>query len=256
MRIKQGILAVCCLASVFGWAQEANPDEFLSYQKLHQMIVGGDVNVILGESKSPNIVEYDPSEATVKMTSEGLLSLQSKPGITANVVIRSEDQFKALKRIVVRDSATLVAKDIRSEALDVDSKTAGSLKIEGVMNLNHLLIDNVGESEIYWVDSHSLDVDIKQGKLVLGGRADRLTMRATNVADLDASGLISNYTWVAASGTSSVEVFPLKTLYAYSKESAVVNVKYKPEMYVPVNQAPSVIVLNFIEMEKRVGAVY
>jgi hypothetical protein len=116
-------------------------------------------------------------------------------------------------------------------------------------------MDNTGEAEIYWVDSQSLDVDVRNGGLVLGGRADRLVMRATDSADLDAQGLIANDAWVAASGQAMVQVFPLHSLYAYSKDSATVDVKYKPQQYVPINQAPSVIVLNYIGMEKRTRRV-
>ena len=117
------------------------------------------------------------------------------------------------------------------------------------------MLSIAGEIEIYWVDSDELDVDMKQGNLILGGRANRLVMRATDQANLDAQGLIANDVWVAALDSSMVQVFPLKSLFAYSRDKAVVDVKYKPEQYVPINQAPSVIVLNYIEMEKRTGRI-
>ena len=185
---------------------------------------------------------------------DGILSIRSNSLQPANVVVRSLDQFKLLRRISVKGQSTLVAKDLRSEALVVDTKTSGNIKIEGVMNLNRLTMDNTGEAEIYWVDSHSLDVDVRNGGLVLGGRTDRLVMRATDSADLDAQGLIANDAWVAASGQAMVQVFPLHSLYAYSKDNATVDVKYASAVCTD-QSGSSVIVLNYIDMEKRTGRV-
>ncbi|UTC24463.1 DUF2807 domain-containing protein [Candidatus Comchoanobacter bicostacola] len=237
-------------------AQTDSVDSFLTYDLLYNLVVTGDVNVILGESSSPNVVEYDEDGASLTYA-DGVMTITSVPGVSqSTVVIRSIDQFRSLSRLIVRDDSTLVAKDIRATSLSVETKTSGNIKIEGIMNLNRLIMDNSGESEIYWVNSDELNVDMKRGDLVLGGRVDRLTLRASDEALLDATGLISNSTWVAASGDANVQVFPLKTLYAYSKDSSIVNVKNKPDMYVPINQSPSVIVLNYIDMEKRKNTVY
>jgi hypothetical protein len=249
--MKQKLITICCIALT---SLLSAKDQFLQYSDLNQLVVLGNVNVILGESKSPNLVEYDDSEVSVNMF-EGILTLNNMSGSVTNIVVRSLDQFKNLARISIKDQSTLVAKDLRSDALSVDANTSGNIKIEGVMNLNRLMVDSAGEIEIYWVDSDELDVDIKQGNLVLGGRANRLVMRATDQANLDARGLIANDVWVAALDKAMVQVFPLRSLFAYSRDKATVDVKYKPEQYVPINQAPSVIVLNYIDMEKRTGRI-
>ncbi len=249
--MKQKLMTICCIALT---SLVSAVDQFLQYDELSQLVVLGDVNVILGESQSPNLVEYDDEEVSVNMLS-GILTLRNMNGASTNVVVRSLDQFRSLSRVSIKDQSTLVAKDLRADSLAVEANTSGNIKIEGVMNLNRLVVDSAGEIEIYWVDSDELDVDMKQGNLILGGRANRLVMRATDQANLDAQGLIANDVWVAALDSSMVQVFPLKSLFAYSRDKAVVDVKYKPEQYVPINQAPSVIVLNYIEMEKRTGRI-
>ena len=244
-------MRICCVAlSTMLVAGE----QFFQYDNLNQLIVLGNVSVILGESQSPNLVEYDDDLVNVSML-EGILTVRSKQDQPASVVVRSGNQFRSLNRISVKDDATLVARDIRSESLAVDTSTTGNIKMEGVMNLNRLVMDSAGDAEIYWVDSDKLDIDVKRGELVLGGRANRLVMRATDKALLDAKGLIANDVWVAALGDAMVQVFPLKSLFAYSRDNAIVDVKYKPEQYVPINQVPSVIVLNYIDMEKRTGKI-
>ena len=79
-------------------------------------------------------------------------------------------------------------------------------------------------------------------------------MRGLDSANIDAAGLIAKRAWVSGVESARISVFPTNELFAYTKENAVIDVKQRPNVYAPVNQAPSAIVLNYVEMEKRASA--
>ena len=232
-------------------------EAFLSYDELRQLIVRGDVNVIMGGDSHLNVIEYDPGEVVVTQLLGGVVDLSPTPGfrvVSPTVVVRSNERFKDLFQISVRDQSSLVAKELESRSLGVDIKTKGSVMIEGVMNLNHLNVVESSEVELYWVDSHNLDINVEQGDVVIAGRTSFLTMRGLDSANIDAAGLIAKRAWVSGVESARISVFPTNELFAYTKENAVIDVKQRPNVYAPVNQAPSAIVLNYVEMEKRASA--
>lgn len=177
----------------------------------------------------------------------------------ATVVVRSKDHFKSLSNLVMRGESTLIAKDIESDSLSVDTESKGNMVMEGVMNLNRLNVSSDSEVEIYWVDSEDLDVVINKGHVVLAGRSCFMSAKTQNDSNLDASGLIVQKSWVSARDSSRLSVFPLNTLYAYSTDSALVEVKNEPKVFGAINEdpsesEPSAIVINYVEMEQRANA--
>jgi hypothetical protein len=236
-------------------------EAFLPYDEARQLIVRGSVNVVLGGDSNLNVVEYDPDDVNVKMLAGDVLEIESKAMVrygksseVPTVVIRSNDRFLSLYRMSIRDQSSLIAKDIESLTLSLEVKTSGHVMIEGIMNLNYLNVANSSNVEIYWVNSHSLDVNVEQGDVTLAGRVNFLTMKGQKESNVDASGLIAKRSWVSAVETAKVSIFPTDAMYVYTKDFALVDVKHKPAIYAPVNQAPSAIVLNYIEMEKRLAA--
>ena len=92
-------------------------------------------------------MEYDDEEVSVNMLS-GILTLRNMNGASTNVVVRSLDQFRSLSRVSIKDQSTLVAKDLRADSLAVEANTSGNIKIEGVMNLNRLVVDSRGDRDL------------------------------------------------------------------------------------------------------------
>lgn len=236
-------------------------EAFLPYEEARQIIVRGNVNVVMGGDSNLNVVEYDPDVVEVHMLAGDVIEISPKVMMrygryseVPTVVVRSSDRFLSLYRLTVRDDSSLIAKDIESLTLSLEIKTTGHVMVEGIMNLNHLNVVDSSNVEIYWVNSHALDVNVENGDIVLAGRVNFLTMKGNNKADIDASGLISKRSWVSAVKTSKVAIFPTDALYVYTKDNAVVDVKHKPDIYAPVNQAPSAVVLNYVEMERRQAA--
>ncbi len=236
-------------------------ESFISYDDMKQLVVRGDINVIMGGDSRLNVIEFDSDIVKVNLLPGGVVELSPKSAsrfqqliVAPTVVVRSNDRFKELYQLTVRDQSSLAAKEIESRSLAVEVKTSGSVMIEGVMNLNHLQVTESSEVEIYWVDSHSLDVSVEKGSVVLAGRTDFLTVKGVDSAVIDASGLIAKRSWVSGTDNASISVFPTEELFAYTKDNSVVDVKQKPKTYAPVNQAPSTIVLNYVEMERRASA--
>lgn len=236
-------------------------EAFLPYDEARQLIVRGNVNVILGGDSHLNVVEYDPDHVEVKMLPGDVMQIEPKVMMrygrykeVPTVVVRSNDRFLSLYRMSIRDESSVVAKDIESLTLSLEIKTKGHVMIEGIMNLNHLNVVDSSNVEIYWVNSHLLDVNVEKGEVVLAGRVNFLTLKGQKASVVDASGLISKRSWVSAVETARVSIFPTDALYVYTKDNALVDVKHKPDTYAPVNQAPSAIVLNFVEMERRLAA--
>ncbi|MCP8352102.1 DUF2807 domain-containing protein [Candidatus Synchoanobacter obligatus] len=258
------LMACFSLATNAVLAQDSlmDAEEFVPYSNARQLVVRGNVNVIMGGDSYLNVIEFDPDEVSIKTLPGDVIevspvSLGRHYNMFSNptVVVRSNNRFRDLYKIHIRDQGSLVAKDIESLSLAIDVKTTGSVMVEGVMNLNHLQVVSASDVEIYWVDSNNLNVDVFDGNVVLAGRVDFLTMRATDSASVDAAGLIANRSWVAGVGNARLAVFPREELFAYTKNNAVIDVKSRPDVYAPLNQAPSSIVLNYVEMEKRASAI-
>jgi hypothetical protein len=242
-------------------AEPIDSEAFIPYDEARQLIIRGNVNVVLGGDSNLNVVEYDPDLVNIKMLPGDVIEVAPKIMMryggdkeVPTVVIRSNDRFLSLYRMSIRDNSSLIAKDIESLTLSLEVRTTGHVMIEGIMNLNHLNVSNSGNVEIYWVNSHLLDVNIEKGDVVLAGRVNFLTLKGQKEAEVDASGLIAKRSWVSAVETAKVSIFPTEALYVYTKDNALVDVKHKPKIYAPVNQAPSAIVLNYVEMEKRLAA--
>lgn len=236
-------------------------EAFLPYEEARQIIVRGNVNVILGGDSNLNVVEYDPQEVVVKMLPGEVIEIEPLVMMRygeypeqPTVVIRSNDRFLSLYRLSLRDQSSLVAKDIESLSLSLEVRTSGHVMIEGIMNLNYLNVANSSQVELYWINSHLLDVNVENGDLIIAGRVNFLTLKGQNEADVDASGLIAKRSWVSAVDNAKVSIFPTDAMYVYTKDQALVDVKHKPTTFAPVNQAPSAIVLNYVEMEKRLAA--
>ena len=248
------------IVTSFAFAAEmVNAETFVPYEEATQLICRGNINVILGGDSHLNVIEFDPALVKVTQLPGGIIDiaptsrfLRTLNGATA--VIRSNNRFKALSQISVLEESSLIAKDIESMSLAVDVKTDGDVMVEGVMNLNHLHVSKSRDVEIYWVDSHNLDVNVEKGNVVLAGRAAFLSMKGKEGADIDASGLIAKRSWVSGLDDARISVFPTQELYAYTKDSAIIDVKERPEVYAPLNQTPSSIVLNYVEMERRASA--
>ena len=238
--------------------ESVNGESFLSYDDLRQLVVRGNVNVIMGGDSHLNVIEYDPEQVVVKRLPGDVFDLSPtspKSKATPTVVVRSNERFKHLFQISVREQSSLLAKDIESLSLAVDVKTSGSVMMEGVMNLNHLNIIESNEVEIFWIDSPHLDISIEKGEVVLAGRTGFLTLQGRGDADVDAAGLIAKRSWVSGVDNAKIAVFPVDELFAYTKDNSIVDVKQKPYVYAPVNQAPSTVVLNYVEMERRAAAL-
>lgn len=236
-------------------------EAFVSYDELRQLIVRGNINVILGGDSSLNVIEYDPDEVAVTLLPGDVIEIEPKVlarygrySASPTVIVRSSDRFLGLYRMSIRDDSSLVAKDIESLSLSLEIKTSGHVMIEGIMNLNHLNVVDSSNVQIYWVNSHLLDVNVEKGDILLAGRVNFLTMKGHKQSYIDASGLIAKKSWLSAVEDAKVSVFPTDELYVYTKNNALVDVKHKPDIYAPVNQSPSAIVLNYVEMERRQAA--
>lgn len=256
------ILMFClCLGGSLSWAESAmDAEAFFPYEEVRQLIVRGAVNVVMGGDSKLNIVEYDPDLVEVVTLPGDVIEVKAKqsfrsfPEQMPTVVVRSNNRFSELYRLSVRDHSSLIAKEIESMSLSLEVKTSGHVMVEGIMNLHYLNVTDSSNVEIYWVNSHNLDVNVEKGNVVLAGRVDSLTMKAKAEANIEAAGLVAKHSWVSAIQNSQVSIFPTKELFVYSKDQALVDVKHKPDTYAPVNQAPSAVVLNYIEMERRQAA--
>lgn len=257
------IVSLLCLSSTLAWSSDKllGGESFIPYEDLRQLVIRGDVNVIMGGDSHLNVIEFDPDMIEINQLPGGAIELApavvsrfSQSIVAPTIVVRSNNRFKDLYQLTVRDSSSLVAKDLESQSLAVEVKTTGSVMIEGVMNLNYLQVTESSDVEIYWVDSHSLDVSVEKGDVIIAGRTDFLTLKGMDAANVDASGLIAKRSWVSGVETARLAVFPIEELFAYTKENSIVDVKQKPRIYAALNQAPSTIVLNYVEMEQRASA--
>lgn len=259
--LKRVITAFMFLVGSFVWADGImDAEAFLPYDEARQLIVRGSANVIMGGDSKLNVVEYDPDQVEVTMLPGDVIEIKTKAvsrygsSQLPTVVVRSNNRFSQLYRLSVRDKSSLIAKEIESMSLSLEVKTSGQVMVEGIMNLHYLNVAESSDVEIYWVNSHKLDVNVEKGNVVLAGRVGFLTMKGKDEANIDASGLVSKRSWVSAVETAKVSIFPTNALFVYTKDQALVDVKHKPGVYAPVNQAPSAIVLNYIEMERRLAA--
>ena len=257
------IVSMLCLASSLVWSNDRllSDESFVPYDDMRQLIIRGDVNVIMGGDSHLNVIEFDPDVVKVNQLPGGVVELSpastsifQRSIISPTVVVRSNNRFQDLYQLTIRDSSSLVAKELESSSLAVEVKTNGSVMVEGVMNLNYLQVTESSDVQIYWVDSHSLDVSVEQGNVVLAGRTDFLTLKGMDAAEIDASGLIAKRSWVSGIETANISVFPTDELFAYTKDKSIIDVKQKPKTYAALNQAPSTIVLNYVEMEQRASA--
>lgn len=240
-------------------ASSIESEEFVPYNEARQLVCRGNINVVLGGDSHLNVIEYDPELIKVTQLPGGVIDISPKSRFQrtlegATAVIRSNSRFRDLGQISVLDESSLIAKELESMSLAVDVNTEGDVMVEGVMNLNHLHVTKSGDVEIFWVDSHNLDVNVESGNVVLAGRAAFLSMKGKDDANIDASGLIAKRSWVSGLERARIAVFPTYELFAYTKDNAVIDVKERPEIYAPLNQAPSSIVLNYVEMERRASA--
>lgn len=257
------IVSLLCFSSSLLWSNDMllSDESFMPYDDMRQLIVRGDVNVIMGGDSHLNVIEFDSDVVKVSQLPGGVIELSPASAsrfnsliVAPTVVVRSNNRFRDLYQLTIRDSSSLVAKELESSSLSVEVKSNGSVMIEGVMNLNYLQVTESSDVEIYWVDSHSLDVSVEQGNVVLAGRTDFLTLKGMASAEIDASGLISKRSWVSGVENANISIFPTDELFAYTRGRSIVDVKQKPKTYAALNQAPSTIVLNYVEMEQRASA--
>lgn len=142
-----------------------------------------------------------------------------------NVLVRLPD----LKGLVLNGSASVTGQ-VPSSGLNIKAYGTGSVKLLGMIPVQH--IEQFGSSHLYlrWVNSDTLSIDNQgNGVIYLGGVARQVYARVADQAVLNATYLRAQKVQVQTTNQAKAYVYPVRTLRAFASDSSTVYYYRYPE---------------------------
>lgn len=189
-----------------------------TFKNINALYVAGSAQLNLQPSKSNvSTLTYSREnqyQVTAQVKNHGLyLFANSKKHIPLNL------SAPQLQQLTVYGNASVNGKNLKSKQLNIISHTNGEINLQGVLKLRKIHADHYGKIHIYWADSKLLTLNSNDNaKIILGGVANRLYIRANDHSEIDAKFLRAQHVRVYTKNQASVAVNPQQALYAFAHQ--------------------------------------
>lgn len=206
----------------------------LKLPKFNQIQASGDVRLVLvgGHGKSAHTCRsVFSNQGIIAKVKGGVLHISHNPDIVLEGPAHHADikiVAPAINYINLKDAAHMTASGLHMKHLQVIDSSDGDLKLDGDIGLDRLEHTGSGKVDIHWINSAELEVTTDQGETGLAGVVGKLRIRGDGSAGVLAQQLRAKDVWVNTKGKAWVNLFPLRTLYAYADDRSTVLYFKKP----------------------------
>lgn len=172
--------------------------------------IAGDRNFIqiVGEQRSPMAVSIKNST----------LSLEAEASREPTVVRVGVAQ---LNQLTVDAGASVSSQPLSSASLSIDAHTTGSINLEGMITLTHLLTSGAGLIHIQWIDTPRLEIDgADSSQIQLAGVAGSVEMRLRNKSQFEGRYLRVDRMMIQTRDFSSAELLVNDSLRAFALDES------------------------------------
>lgn len=161
-----------------------------------------------------------------------------------DVVVSGERLVAQISAAYLHDQCALSGENLKQANWRLVSDTTGNVVLRGKFGHFSLLQSRENVVDVYWLDSHDVDVVSRSGVLRLAGEAKQSRIRTLGDSQLLVSHLRTKNGWLHASGSSFVEMFGSKRLAVYTSGSAQVQADGVPMLVNELSDDYSMFVLD------------
>jgi hypothetical protein len=191
------------------------------------LVIEGPVRVKIGYD---SINKKPPSY--VKMTTEGnsltIGGVRNESNRWYDVSL-SAKQYSGVKRITIKDSASLTAKGYSVKGASLISSTTGTVDLNGDLDFKSIKQSGSGKVRVHWLKGKEVDIEVSAGQLIIAGKVDIARLRASRMADINARHLTARKIWVLTENEGFVKVKPSDSMFVFTKGSSAVEAYNKPK---------------------------
>lgn len=181
--------------------------------------------VLQGDAKIELLNGY--ADLQVNSTIKPIISINKKiltiniPKIKNNIPIENNTLIKVfnkkIHKITAADNSSVYAKNFRTKNLVIIANQNGTINLEGNYHIDAIYQSGVGDINIGWVDSKNLFINSNNNGLIrLSGVADKMIVKLTNDARLDAKYLRVNQAEIFTTDKALANVLVLNNLSGYA----------------------------------------
>lgn len=124
-----------------------------------------------------------------------------------------------LTHIKLRNGAQIIANDLRSKNLVLDSDSPGSMTLRGNVNVKKIVQRGPGCINAEWIDSDELQIIASGGGTIkLAGTANMLNIRAVEHATIDAKYLRAQKAFIQTGDVAKVETTVIDSLSGFASD--------------------------------------
>lgn len=154
---------------------------------------------------------------------------------------------KRVNTLEVMGGSHLIASKLGKVPVTIVEGNNGDVKVEGIVNLQHVYQEGSGYILAHWVKTRQLELaSTGSGRIRLAGVANVLHARLTGNSDLDAPYLRVKTAFVRTRDKATAKVLPLKTLDAFASDHSNIYYFKLPKHFVSATrQYGNVMQLSF-----------
>lgn len=239
MKKKASLVTVLSISSLVGMAIQAHagqPDEVTypqAQQRFSNLVAHGNIKISV-IPKAPMTREYfsiqEPHGSHVRVSLHDHTLFLSQTGTNAKpAVVRVH--VNQLNDITLYNQTSLIATNLHSHHLNLDSHTSGSVTINGMVTLDALSATGCGNISIAWVRGHNVSLDAAgHSHITLAGNVDTVRAKLTGHSFLNAKYLRAQNTWIQSTQLAQAEVTTSGALQAYPSGSSNIYYYKTPQL--------------------------
>lgn len=161
-----------------------------------------------------------------------------------DVVVSGERLVGQVSAVYLHDRCALAGENLKQANWRLVSDTTGNVVLRGMFG--HFSMSQLQSNvvDVYWLNSHDVDVVSRSGVLRLAGEAKQSRVRVSGDSQLLVNHLRTDNGWLHASGAAFVETFGSKRLSVYTSGSARVQADGVPMLVNELSDGHSMFVLD------------